>query len=69
MDKMNEVEVLTYLIALLYHYDVAIDHDDPANFDDTKWGKVRDMALDFFQSRLGETLTDKLLREFYKQTI
>ena len=69
MDKMDEVEVLIHLIALIYHYDVATEYNDPANFDDDKWGMVREAALGFFNDRLGEILIDKLLHDFYKQTI
>ena len=69
MDKMDEVEVLTYMIALLYHYDVATEYVSPENFDDKKWGDVRDAALKFFNDRLGEILVNKSLGEFYKKTI
>lgn len=69
MDGMDEVEVLIYLIAFLYHYDVATEHEDPANFEEAKWGEARDMALNFCNDRLGEILASKSLREFYKKTI
>ncbi len=48
MDKMDEVEVLSYLISLLYHYDVATEYVAPENFDTGKWGVVRETALAFF---------------------
>ena len=66
MDKMDEVEVLIHLIAFVYHYDVATEHNDPANFDDAKWGVVREAALGFCNARLGEIIIDKLLHDFYR---
>lgn len=69
MDKMDEVEVLTYLIALLYHYDVGTERFQEENFEEKKWNEVREAALNFFETRLGEILSTNLIGEFYKKTI
>lgn len=66
---MDEVEVLSYLIGFLYHYDVGTERFQEENFEEDKWVKVREVALKFFNERLGEILKEKLIGEFYKNSI
>lgn len=69
MDSLDEKEVLQSIICLLYHYDVGTIYHDEANFPDEEWRETREMAIKFFENRLGSIYTEEATCQWYKTNV
>ena len=67
VDSLQEEETLLTLMAMIYHYDVAVVYHEPENFDEEDWWKNRDDMLTFCEHRLREIYISKALRDWYKR--
>ena len=67
VDSLREEETLLTLMAMIYHYDVAVVYHEPENFDEEGWRKNRDDMLTFCENRLKEIYTGQAFREWYKK--